>query len=80
MFGIKIPRYSGTGGCCTPIIDALLQIFSRMEILREIETDQGRSFMSNLTMKFSQRFGIKLLKAMHKLILILLKDFMEQLK
>ncbi|MDW0176561.1 MAG: RNase H-like domain-containing protein, partial [Nitrososphaeraceae archaeon] len=41
------------------VIDALLQVFSRMGFPKEIQFDQGTSFMSNLTTEFLKRFGIK---------------------
>ncbi|GFX16129.1 retrovirus-related Pol polyprotein from transposon 412 [Trichonephila clavipes] len=41
------------------VINALLQVFSRMGFPREIQTDQGTSFMSRLTVEFFNRFGIK---------------------
>ncbi|GFS97460.1 retrovirus-related Pol polyprotein from transposon 17.6 [Trichonephila clavipes] len=41
------------------LVNALLQVFSRMGFPREIQTDQGTSFMSRLTVEFFNRFGIK---------------------
>ncbi|GFT56967.1 retrovirus-related Pol polyprotein from transposon 17.6 [Trichonephila clavipes] len=41
------------------VVNALLQVFSRMGFPREIQTDQGSSFMSCLTVEFFNRFGIK---------------------
>ncbi|KFM69716.1 Retrovirus-related Pol polyprotein from transposon 17.6, partial [Stegodyphus mimosarum] len=41
------------------IVDALLNLFSRMGFPKEIQCDQGTSFMSNLTTEFFERFGIK---------------------
>ncbi|GBM30920.1 hypothetical protein AVEN_9802-1 [Araneus ventricosus] len=41
------------------IIEAMIQIFSRMDFPKEIQTDQGTSFMSNLTIEFAEKFGIK---------------------
>ncbi|GFU52809.1 retrovirus-related Pol polyprotein from transposon 412 [Trichonephila clavipes] len=41
------------------VVNALLQVFSRMGFPREIQTDQGTSFMSRLTVEFFNRFGIK---------------------
>ncbi|GFU20056.1 retrovirus-related Pol polyprotein from transposon 412 [Trichonephila clavipes] len=35
--------------CSTTVVNALLQIFSRMGFPRELQTDQGTSFMSALT-------------------------------
>ncbi|GFV50113.1 retrovirus-related Pol polyprotein from transposon 17.6 [Trichonephila clavipes] len=45
--------------CSTTVVNALLQIFSRMGFPRELQTDQGTSFMSALTMEFLERFGVK---------------------
>ncbi|GFX45472.1 hypothetical protein TNCV_2740091 [Trichonephila clavipes] len=41
------------------VVNALLQVFSRMGFPREIQTDQGASYMSRLTVEFFNRFGIK---------------------
>ncbi|KFM68622.1 Transposon Ty3-G Gag-Pol polyprotein, partial [Stegodyphus mimosarum] len=41
------------------VIDAFLQIFSRMGFSKVIQTDQGISFVSALTVEFLERFGIK---------------------
>ncbi|GFS98427.1 retrovirus-related Pol polyprotein from transposon 412 [Trichonephila clavipes] len=41
------------------VVNALLQVFSRMGFPREIQTDQGTSFMSRLTVEFFNRFDIK---------------------
>ncbi|GFT38248.1 retrovirus-related Pol polyprotein from transposon 412 [Trichonephila clavipes] len=41
------------------VVNALLQVFSWMGFPREIQTDQGASFMSRLTVEFFNRFGIK---------------------
>ncbi|GFV95591.1 retrovirus-related Pol polyprotein from transposon 412 [Trichonephila clavipes] len=41
------------------VVNALLKVFSRMGFPREIQTDQGTSFMSRLTVEFFNRFGIK---------------------
>ncbi|GFV87097.1 retrovirus-related Pol polyprotein from transposon 17.6 [Trichonephila clavipes] len=41
------------------VVNALLQVFSWMGFPREIQTDQGTSFMSRLTVEFFNRFGIK---------------------
>ncbi|GFY30477.1 retrovirus-related Pol polyprotein from transposon 412 [Trichonephila clavipes] len=40
------------------VTDALLNIFSRMGFPREIQCDQGTSFISALTTEFFERFGI----------------------
>ncbi|GFX12734.1 retrovirus-related Pol polyprotein from transposon 412 [Trichonephila clavipes] len=45
--------------CSTTVVNALLQIFSRMGFPRELQTDQGTSFMSALTTEFLERFGVK---------------------
>ncbi|GFW47779.1 retrovirus-related Pol polyprotein from transposon 412 [Trichonephila clavipes] len=49
--------------CSTTVVNALLQIFSRMGFPRELQTDQGTPFMSALTTKFLERFGIKVVKS-----------------
>ncbi|GBM51274.1 Uncharacterized protein K02A2.6 [Araneus ventricosus] len=41
------------------VIDALLEVFSRMGFPREIQCDNGTSFTSQLTTEFFERFGIK---------------------
>ncbi|GBM48414.1 Retrovirus-related Pol polyprotein from transposon 412 [Araneus ventricosus] len=41
------------------VVDALLQIFSRMGFPKEIQHDQGTSFMSELTTEFFERFGVR---------------------
>ncbi|GFW04976.1 retrovirus-related Pol polyprotein from transposon 412 [Trichonephila clavipes] len=45
--------------CSTTVVNALLQIFSRMEFPRELQTDQGTSFRDALTTEFLERFGVK---------------------
>ena len=45
------------------VVEALLQIFSRMGFPKEIQTDQGKSFMSVLTTEFLERFGIKIVRS-----------------
>ncbi|GFX44140.1 retrovirus-related Pol polyprotein from transposon 412 [Trichonephila clavipes] len=45
--------------CSTTVVNALLQIFSRMGFPRELQTNQGTSFMSALTTEFLVRFGVK---------------------
>ncbi|GBN95052.1 Retrovirus-related Pol polyprotein from transposon 17.6 [Araneus ventricosus] len=45
------------------VVNALLQIFSRMGFPREIQTDQGKSFMSILTVEFLEKFGIKIVRS-----------------
>lgn len=45
------------------VVDALLQIFSRMGFPKEIQHDHGTSFMSNLTSEFFERFGIKVVRS-----------------
>ncbi|GBM82799.1 hypothetical protein AVEN_139445-1 [Araneus ventricosus] len=42
------------------VIDALLNIFSRIGFPREVQTDQDTSFTSALTSEFFERFGIKI--------------------
>lgn len=49
--------------CSTTIVDALLQIFSRMGFPKELQTDQGTSFMSVLTTEFLKRFGIRVVRS-----------------
>ncbi|GBM73754.1 hypothetical protein AVEN_550-1 [Araneus ventricosus] len=41
------------------VVDALLQIFSRMGFPKEIQHDQGTSFMRELTTEFFERFGVR---------------------
>ncbi|GBN40469.1 hypothetical protein AVEN_239056-1 [Araneus ventricosus] len=41
------------------VVDAFLQIFSRMGFPKEIRHDQGTSFMSELTAEFFERFGVR---------------------
>ncbi|GBM66972.1 hypothetical protein AVEN_208110-1 [Araneus ventricosus] len=41
------------------VVDALLQIFSRMGFPNEIQHDQGTSFISELTKEFFERFGVR---------------------
>ncbi|GFT08213.1 retrovirus-related Pol polyprotein from transposon 412 [Trichonephila clavipes] len=38
--------------CSTTVVNAFIQIFSRMGFPRELQTDQGTSFMSALTTEF----------------------------
>ncbi|GFU79865.1 hypothetical protein TNCV_577451 [Trichonephila clavipes] len=45
--------------CSTTVVNALLQIFSRMGFQRELQTDQGTSFMSAIPTEFLERFGVK---------------------
>ncbi|GFU28480.1 retrovirus-related Pol polyprotein from transposon 412 [Trichonephila clavipes] len=49
--------------CSTTVINVLLQIFSRMGFPRELQTDQGTSFMSALTTEFLERFGVKVVRS-----------------
>ncbi|GFV24079.1 retrovirus-related Pol polyprotein from transposon 412 [Trichonephila clavipes] len=49
--------------CSTTVVNALLQIFSRMGFPRELQTDQGTSFMSALTTEFLERFGVKVIRS-----------------
>ncbi|GFT17701.1 retrovirus-related Pol polyprotein from transposon 17.6 [Trichonephila clavipes] len=49
--------------CSTTVINALLQIFSRMGFPRGLQTDQGTSFMSALTTEFLERFGVKVVRS-----------------
>ncbi|GFX66610.1 retrovirus-related Pol polyprotein from transposon 17.6 [Trichonephila clavipes] len=48
--------------CSTTVVNALLQIFSRRGFPRELQTDQGTSFMSALTTEFLERFGVKVVR------------------
>ncbi|KAG8184898.1 hypothetical protein JTE90_017753 [Oedothorax gibbosus] len=41
------------------VVEALLNVFSRMGFPRELQVDQGTSFTSVLTSEFFDRFGIK---------------------
>ncbi|GFW60919.1 retrovirus-related Pol polyprotein from transposon 297 [Trichonephila clavipes] len=45
------------------VIDALLSIFSRLGFPREIQSDLGTSFTSELTTTFFNKFGIKLTRS-----------------
>ncbi|GBN25936.1 hypothetical protein AVEN_137305-1 [Araneus ventricosus] len=45
------------------IIEAMAQIFSRMGFPKEMQTDQGTSFMSNLAVEFTEKFGIKVTRS-----------------
>ncbi|GFV11042.1 retrovirus-related Pol polyprotein from transposon 412 [Trichonephila clavipes] len=49
--------------CSTTVVNALLQIFSRMGFPRELQTDQGTSFMSALTTEVLERFGVKVFRS-----------------
>ncbi|GFY14234.1 retrovirus-related Pol polyprotein from transposon 412 [Trichonephila clavipes] len=49
--------------CSTTVVNALLQIFSRMGFPRELQTEQGTSFMSALTTEFSERFCFKVVRS-----------------
>ncbi|GFX42431.1 retrovirus-related Pol polyprotein from transposon 412 [Trichonephila clavipes] len=49
--------------CSTTVVNALLQIFSQMGFPRELQTDQGTSFMSTLTTEFFERFGVKVVRS-----------------
>ncbi|GFU11067.1 retrovirus-related Pol polyprotein from transposon 412 [Trichonephila clavipes] len=49
--------------CSTTVVNALLQIFSRMGFPSELQTDQGTSFMSALTTEFLERFGVKVVRS-----------------
>ncbi|GFX32897.1 retrovirus-related Pol polyprotein from transposon 412 [Trichonephila clavipes] len=49
--------------CSTTFVNALLQTFSRMGFPRELQTDQGTSFMSALTTEFLERFGVKVVRS-----------------
>ncbi|GFY14872.1 retrovirus-related Pol polyprotein from transposon 412 [Trichonephila clavipes] len=40
------------------VVNALLQVFSRIGFPREIQTDQGTSFISRLTVELFNRFGL----------------------
>ena len=41
--------------CSTTIVNELLQIFSRMGFPRELQTDQGKSFISAFTTEFLEK-------------------------
>lgn len=41
------------------VTEALLKIFSRMGLPREMQCDQGASFTAALTTEFLETFGIK---------------------
>ncbi|GBN01413.1 Uncharacterized protein K02A2.6, partial [Araneus ventricosus] len=43
----------------TSVVDTLPQIFSRMGFPKELQCDQGSSFISTLTTEFLERFGVK---------------------
>ncbi|GFY16093.1 retrovirus-related Pol polyprotein from transposon 17.6 [Trichonephila clavipes] len=45
------------------VIDALLSIFSRIGFPREIQSDLGTSFTSELTTTFFNKFGIKVTRS-----------------
>ncbi|GFW41449.1 retrovirus-related Pol polyprotein from transposon 17.6 [Trichonephila clavipes] len=45
------------------VIDALLSIFSRIRFPREIQSDLGTSFTSELTTTFFNKFGIKVTRS-----------------
>ncbi|GFS80802.1 retrovirus-related Pol polyprotein from transposon 412 [Trichonephila clavipes] len=47
----------------TTVVEALFQIFSRMGFPKEIQTDQGTSFMSILTSVFFENFGINVVRS-----------------
>ncbi|GBO14203.1 Retrovirus-related Pol polyprotein from transposon 412 [Araneus ventricosus] len=49
--------------CSTTIVNALLQIFSRMGFPRELQTDQGTSFMNALTTECLEKFGVKVVRS-----------------
>ncbi|GFX07449.1 hypothetical protein TNCV_5091641 [Trichonephila clavipes] len=49
--------------CSTTVVNALLQISSRMGFPRELQTDQGTSFMSALTTEFLEIFGVKVVRS-----------------
>ncbi|GFU48766.1 retrovirus-related Pol polyprotein from transposon 412 [Trichonephila clavipes] len=49
--------------CSTTVVNALLQIFSRMGFPRELQTNLGTSFISALTTEFSERFGVKVVRS-----------------
>ncbi|GBO18324.1 hypothetical protein AVEN_271726-1 [Araneus ventricosus] len=43
----------------TPVIDALIQVFSRFGFPRELQMDLGTNFTKDLTEIFLEKFGIK---------------------
>ncbi|GBL94043.1 Retrovirus-related Pol polyprotein from transposon 412 [Araneus ventricosus] len=45
----------------TSVIDALLQVFSRLGFPKQLQMDLGRSFISELTETFLDKFGIKVI-------------------
>ncbi|GBM08951.1 Retrovirus-related Pol polyprotein from transposon 412 [Araneus ventricosus] len=47
----------------TSIIEVMTQIFSRMDFPKEIQTDEGTSFMSNLAVEFAEKFGINVTRS-----------------
>ncbi|GFY35463.1 retrovirus-related Pol polyprotein from transposon 412 [Trichonephila clavipes] len=49
--------------CSTTVVNALLQIFSRIGFPREFQTDQDASFMRALTTEFLERFGVKVVRS-----------------
>lgn len=44
----------------TTIIEALMELFSRTGFPREMQTDQGTCFTSNLMVEFAEKFGIRI--------------------
>lgn len=42
------------------VIQALMQVFSRLGYAKELQTDLGKSFTSNITTSFLEKFGVKL--------------------
>lgn len=60
----KYPDAIPTPNLCSPtIVDALLQIFSRQGFPKELQTDQGTSFMSALTSEFLDKFGVRVVRS-----------------
>ncbi|GFU63023.1 retrovirus-related Pol polyprotein from transposon 412 [Trichonephila clavipes] len=49
--------------CSTTVVNALLQIFSRMGFPRELQTDQSAPFKCALTTQFLERFGVKVVRS-----------------
>ncbi|GBM24817.1 Retrovirus-related Pol polyprotein from transposon 412 [Araneus ventricosus] len=47
----------------TSIIEAMIQIFSRMGYPKEMQTNQGTSFKSNPAIEFAEKFGIKVTRS-----------------
>ncbi|GFW96374.1 integrase catalytic domain-containing protein [Trichonephila clavipes] len=45
------------------VVNALLEIFSRMGFPRELQTDQSASFMNALTTEFLETFGVKVVRS-----------------